>query len=92
VSSRSRPPITAAKSFGRALGLRTVVSTSTGLAFAAVEYLAAAGLVVYVAGDSAWIAIGVAGLLALLAWDSSASSMPCSDGGGHPALHEAVHE
>ena len=52
----------------RALGLRTVVSTSTGLAFAAVEYLAAAGLVVYVAGDSAWIAIGVAGLLALLAW------------------------
>ncbi len=52
----------------RALGLRTTVSTSTGLAFAALEYLAAAGLVTYVAGDSAWIAIGVAGLLALLAW------------------------
>ncbi|MHB1776552.1 MAG: APC family permease [Acidimicrobiales bacterium] len=52
----------------RALGLRTTVSTSTGLAFAALEYLAAAGLVGYVAGDSAWIAIGVAGLLALLAW------------------------
>jgi len=52
----------------RALGLRTTVSTSTGLAFAALEYLAAAGLVVYVAGDSAWIAVGVAGLLALLAW------------------------
>jgi APA family basic amino acid/polyamine antiporter len=52
----------------RALGLRTVVSTSTGLAFAALEYLAAAGLVVYVAGDSAWIAVGTAGLLALLAW------------------------
>ena len=50
------------------MGLRTVVSTSTGLAFAALEYLAAAGLVVYVAGDSAWIAIGSAGLLALLAW------------------------
>jgi len=48
--------------------LRTVVSTSTGLAFAALEYLAAAGLVAYVAGDSAWIPIGVAGLLALLAW------------------------
>jgi len=45
-----------------------VVSTSTGLAFAALEYLAAAGLVTYVAGDSAWIPIGVAGLLALLAW------------------------
>src|SRR5271166_6893332 len=52
----------------RALGLRTIVSTSTGLAFAALEYLAAAGLVAYVAGDSAWIAIGTAGLLALLAW------------------------
>lgn len=55
-------------SLRRALGLRTTVSTSTGLAFAALEYLAAAGLVTYVAGDSAWIAIGVAGLLALLAW------------------------
>lgn len=52
----------------RAIGLRTTVSTSTGLAFAALEYLAAAGLVTYVAGDSAWIAIGVAGLLALVAW------------------------
>jgi APA family basic amino acid/polyamine antiporter len=52
----------------RALGLRTVVSTSTGLAFAALEYLAAAGLVAYVAGDSAWIAIATAGLLALLSW------------------------
>lgn len=52
----------------RALGLRTAVSTSTGLAFAALEYLAAAGLVTYVAGDAAWIAVGVAGLLALLAW------------------------
>ncbi len=52
----------------RALGLRTAVSTSTGLAFAALEYLAAAGLVVYVAGDSAWIAVVTAGILALLAW------------------------
>ncbi len=52
----------------RALGLRTVVSTSTGLAFAAIEYLAAAGLVAYVAGDSGWISVLVAGLLALLAW------------------------
>jgi amino acid transporter len=50
------------------MGLRTVVSTSTGLAFAALEYLAAAGLVAYVAGDAAWIAVGTAGLLALLAW------------------------
>ncbi|HMK99558.1 MAG TPA: APC family permease [Acidimicrobiales bacterium] len=52
----------------RAMGLRTTVSTSTGLAFAALEYLAAAGLVAYVAGDSAWIAVATAGLLALLAW------------------------
>ena len=50
------------------MGLRTAVSTSTGLAFAALQYLAAAGLVAYVAGDSAWISIGVAGVLALLAW------------------------
>ena len=52
----------------RAMGLRTAASTSTGLAFAALQYLAAAGLVTYVAGDSAWISILVAGLLALLAW------------------------
>jgi len=52
----------------RAMSLRTAVSTSTGLAFAALQYLAAAGLVAYVAGDSAWISIGVAGLLALMAW------------------------
>ena len=55
-------------SLRRALGLRTVVTTSTGLAFAALEYLAAAGLVTYVAGDSAYIPIIVAGALALLAY------------------------
>jgi basic amino acid/polyamine antiporter, APA family len=52
----------------RALGLRTVVSTSTGLAFAALEYLAIAGLIAYAAGDLAWISVAVAGLLALVAW------------------------
>lgn len=52
----------------RAMGLRTVVSASTGLAFAAVEYLAAAGLVAYVAGDAAWLAVAVAGGLLLLVW------------------------
>ena len=62
------PPTGGAALLRRALGLRTVVSTSAGLAFAALEYLAAAGLVAYVAGDSAWIAVGTAGLLALLAW------------------------
>ena len=34
------------------MGLRTATSTSTGLAFAALQYLAAAGLVTYVAGYS----------------------------------------
>jgi amino acid transporter len=52
----------------RALGLRTVVSTSTGLAFAALEYLVMAGIVAYAAGSLAWLSIAVAGGLALLAW------------------------
>jgi amino acid transporter len=52
----------------RAIGLRTVVSASTGLAFAAVEFLAAAGLVAYAAGDAAWLAVAVAGGLLLLVW------------------------
>ncbi len=61
-------PVSSRASLRRALGLRTVVTTSTGLAFAALEYLAAAGLVVYVAGDSAWIPIVVAAALALVAY------------------------
>src|ERR1700753_373271 len=52
----------------RGLGLRSVVSTSTGLAFAAIEYLAAASLLAYVRGSLAWVSILVAGLMALLAW------------------------
>lgn len=67
-SATSATPAGATGGLRRAIGLRTVVSTSTGLAFAALEYLAAAGLVTYVAGDSAWIAVAVAGVLALLAW------------------------
>ena len=50
------------------MGLRSVVSTSTGLAFAAIEYLAAASLLAYVSGSLAWVSILVAGLMALLAW------------------------
>jgi amino acid transporter len=61
-------PLASRVTLRRALGLRTVVTTSTGLAFAALEYLAAAGLVAYVAGDSAFIPIIVAGALALLAY------------------------
>ncbi len=52
----------------RALGLRSVVSTSTGLAFAAIDYLAVASLVGGVAGDSAWLAVVIAGVLLLLVW------------------------
>ena len=52
----------------RAIGLRTVVATATGLPFAALQYLAVAGLVTYVAGDAGWIAVGVAGLLVLIVW------------------------
>ena len=62
------PTLASRATLRRALGLRTVVTTSTGLAFAALEYLAAAGLVAYVSGDSAYIPIIVAGVLALVAY------------------------
>ena len=76
----------------RALGLRTVVTTSTGLAFAALEYLAAAGLVAYVAGDSAFIPIIVAGLLALVGLRLlRRAQRDVPHRGRHPPLHEAVH-
>jgi amino acid transporter/ABC-type branched-subunit amino acid transport system substrate-binding protein len=58
-------PIVALK---RGMGLFSVVSTSTGLAFAAIEYLAAAALLSYVSGSLAWVSILVAGGMALLAW------------------------
>ena len=61
-------PLSSRASLRRALGLPTVVATSTGLAFAALEYLAAAGLVAYVSGDSVFIPIIVAGVLALVAY------------------------
>ncbi|HET9919016.1 MAG TPA: APC family permease [Ktedonobacteraceae bacterium] len=51
----------------RVLTFRTVVSTSTGLAYAAVSLLACVQLASYLGGDSGWIAVLVAGLLALLA-------------------------
>jgi APA family basic amino acid/polyamine antiporter len=51
----------------RGLGLRTTVATSTGLAFSAFNFLGAVTVALFVAGDAAWLAILVAGLLALLA-------------------------
>jgi APA family basic amino acid/polyamine antiporter len=52
----------------RALGLRSAVSTSAGLAFAAIEYLAIASMLGYSANDAAWVPIAVAGVLMLLVW------------------------
>ena len=51
----------------RVLPFRTVVSTSTGLAYAAISLLSCVQIAAYMAGDSAWIALLIAGLLALLA-------------------------
>lgn len=54
-------------SLRRVLKFRTVASTSTGLAYAAVSLLGCIQLTYYLAGDSGWIAILISGLLALLA-------------------------
>lgn len=51
----------------RVLKFRTVVSTSAGLAYAAISFLGCVQLAWYLAGDSAWVAILVSGLLAVLA-------------------------
>ncbi len=51
----------------RVLHFRTIVSTSTGLAYAAISLLACIQVASYMAGDSAWIALLIAGALALLA-------------------------
>ncbi len=48
------------------LPFRSVVSTSTGLAYAAISLLACVQLAAFLAGDSAWIALLVAGVLAVL--------------------------
>ncbi len=51
----------------RTLGFRTVVSTSAGLAYAAISLLGCVQLAAYLAGDSAWLALLIAGALACLA-------------------------
>jgi amino acid transporter len=51
----------------RVLHFRTIVSTSTGLAYAAISLLACIQVASYMAGDSAWIALLIAGVLAMLA-------------------------
>jgi amino acid transporter len=51
----------------RVLPFRTVVSTSTGLAYAAISLVSCVQIAAFMAGDSAWVALFIAGLLALLA-------------------------
>ncbi|MBW2180868.1 MAG: APC family permease [Deltaproteobacteria bacterium] len=51
----------------RAVGLRTVVSTGAGMALATVNYVAFIELASYLTGNSAWIAILTAGIMAVLA-------------------------
>lgn len=51
----------------RSIGLRTVVSTSAGLTFASSTFVVVVQLACYLAGDSAWIPILIAGLLCALA-------------------------
>lgn len=51
----------------RAIGLRTVVSTGAGMALATVTYLSFIELASYLTGNSSWIAILTAGIMAVLA-------------------------
>src|ERR1700692_225084 len=51
----------------RVLKFRTVVSTSTGLAYAAISLLGCVQIASTLDGDSSWSAILIAGLLAVLA-------------------------
>src|SRR5712691_11580791 len=60
-------PMSAPVSLRRVLKFRTIVSTSTGLAYAAISFLGCVQLASYLGGDSAWIAILISGLLAVLA-------------------------
>lgn len=58
---------TSAPTLRRVLGFRTVLSTSAGLSYAAISFLGCVLVASYVAGDGAWLAILIAGGLALLA-------------------------
>lgn len=56
-----------ANGFKRVLPLRTAISTSAGLASAAINFLACVEIAEYAGGASAWLALLVAGLLIVLA-------------------------
>jgi len=51
----------------RAVGLRTVISTGAGMALATVTYVSFIELASYLTGNSAWIAILTAGIMAVMA-------------------------
>ena len=56
----------------RVLTLRTIISNSAGLTFATTSFVAAAQVASTMAGDAAWIAVLVAGVLAMLVAQSFA--------------------
>jgi amino acid transporter len=66
------PQPAAPGSLRRVLTLRTVVSNSAGLTFATTSFIAAAQVAQAVAGDAAWVAVLVAGVLAALVAQSFA--------------------
>src|SRR5260370_26244904 len=78
----------------RVLPFRTVVSTSTGLAYAAISLVSCIQLAAYMAGDSAWIALLVAGALALFAalCFSELNGLSPSAAALRPYLTPAFHE
>lgn len=62
------PEPAAAHALRRGMGLRNVVSTSAGLAFAAIEYPAIAGLLGFADPSLVWVAVLAAAVFALIAW------------------------
>ncbi|HEY4386839.1 MAG TPA: APC family permease [Ktedonobacteraceae bacterium] len=81
-------------SLRRVLGFRTVVSTSTGLAYAAISFLGCIQIASMVGGDSSWIAFALAALLAGLAslCFSELNAMYPSAAGARLYLKEAFNE
>ncbi|MFN2465454.1 MAG: amino acid permease [Candidatus Dormibacteria bacterium] len=61
-------PQQGSRSLSRGMGLRSVVSTSAGLAFAAIEYPAIAQLLGYTDASLAWLSVLTAAILAVVAW------------------------
>ena len=85
--SRAAVPGTALR---RSVGTLAATATSIGLAFAAIDYLGVISVVTYAPGASAWLAIVIGGLFALLvAGDVLGTQRPLSDGRRHSALRGA---